>query len=257
MNGKGKMTAVAVCALSAASLAMGSAEGARVVAGKIIITADGAFSPSKLPKKAYAPIRIEGHARISTTDGTVPPALQTAVFEFDRNGHLDTRGLQTCGAGTIKNTTVSEARARCKGAIVGSGTAKAIVTLPGLPPVQATSPLTFFNGPRQGGNATVVIHAYATVPAPTTYVSVATIAKVHHGRFGYEVSTDIPSIAGGNGALTMVSLAVHRVFKYKGKERGYTSARCADGLLQAHGAFTFADGTIIAGSVFKPCWVRQ
>ncbi len=238
-------------------LVAGIAIAARIVFGNIVITADGGFHPNALPKKSYAPISIQGHANIKTKDGTTPPPLKTILFLVDRNGHLETRGLPACRPGELANTTVDVARARCKSAIVGTGFATAVVTLPGEAPVNASSPLTFFNGPRRGGNATVVIHAYATVPAPTTYVLVTTIAKVHKGRFGYEVSTDVPSIAGGNGSLTAARLAIHRVYTYKGHTYGYTSARCADGLLEARGRFTFADGTIAAGTVFKPCWVRK
>ncbi len=246
----------AAAVLFAILLAAGVASGARVVLGNIVIVADGSFHPNALPKKTYAPISLQGHATISTKDGTTPPPLKTILFLFDRNGHLETRGLPVCQPGEIANTTVEVARTRCKSAIVGTGFATAVVTLPGQAPVNASSPLTFFNGPRQGGNATVVIHAYATVPAPTTYVVVTTIAKVNKGRFGYEVSTDVPSIAGGYGSLTSGKLAIHRVYTYKGRTYGYTSARCADGLLEARGRFTFADGTVVAGTVFKPCRVR-
>jgi hypothetical protein len=234
----------------------GLAPAARVVFGNIVITADGGFHPSALPRYSYAPISIQGHANIKTKDGTTPPPLQTILFLVDRNGHLETRGLPVCRPGQVANTTVAKARAACKNAIVGTGTAKAIVTLPGQPPIPVTSPLTFFNGPRQDGDATIIIHAYATAPEPTTYVLVTTIAKVHKGRFGYEVTTDVPSIAGGYGSLTAGSLAIHRVYTYQGRTYGYTSARCADGLLEARGRFTFADGTAVAGTLFKPCYIR-
>jgi hypothetical protein len=243
--------------LAAVALAAVLAPAARVEYGNLVITANGGFHPNTLPRNSYAPIRIYGHATIKTKDGTTPPPLQSILFLIDRNGHLETRGLPVCQPGKLANTTVEQARAACKNAIVGTGTVKAIITLPGQPPVPSTSPLTFFNGSRQGGNATVVIHAYTTVPEPTTYVVVTTIEKVHKGRFGYQVSTDIPSIAGGYGSLTAGSFKIKRVYNYKGHTYGYTSARCTDGVLQARGRFTFTDGTIIEGSVFVPCNIRD
>ena len=245
-----------IAALFTLALTAGSASAARVALGNIVIVADGDFHPEVLPKSSFAPIRIGGHATISTKDGTTPPPLKTILLLFDRNGHLETRGLPTCAAEALANETVAQARRTCRSAIVGTGVAKAILTFPGQAPIPATSPLTFFNGPRKGGDATVVIHAYTTTPAPTTYVVVTTIAKVHIGRFGYAVSTDVPSIAGGNGSLVAGSLAIRRTYPYRGRTHSYTSARCADGLLEARGRLAFTDGTIIAGTVYKPCWVR-
>jgi hypothetical protein len=230
---------------------------ARVVFGNLVLIANGGFHPDKLPEKTFAPINVQGNATLKTKDGTVPPPLKTVVIMIDKNAHVETRGLPTCQPGRIANTTVAQARAACKNAIVGTGTAKAIITTPGEPPIPATSPLTFFNGPPQDGNATVIIHAYATVPSPTTYVLVTTIEKINKGAFGYKVSTDVPSIAGGNGSLIATSVKIGRIYKYKGGTYGYASARCATGLLQARGKLTFADGTVIAGSFFKPCWVRN
>jgi hypothetical protein len=254
MSGKVKW---GLCALTAlALLAAGTAIAAKFVLGNVVVVADGGFHPNALPHKSFAPIVIRGHATIATKNGATPPPLKTILLLLDRNGRLETRGLPACDPSKVANKTVAGARGVCRRAIVGTGSAKAILTLPGQAPIPATSPLTFFNGPRQGGNATVVIHAYTTTPTPTTYVAVTTIAKVRMGRFGYRVSTDVPSIAGGYGSLTAGSLAVHRVYTYRGRRRSYTSARCADGLLEVHGKLTFADGTIIAGTVFKPCWTR-
>ncbi len=245
-----------VAAILTVALAAGSASGARIVLGNVVVVADGSFHPKVLPKRAFAPIRIGGHATISTKDRTTPPPLKTILLLLDRNGRLTTRGLPTCRAAALANETVAAARRTCRRAIVGAGRAKAILTFPGQAPIPATSPLTFFNGPRQGPDATVVIHAYTTTPAPTTYVVVTTIAKVHIGRFGYAVSADVPSIAGGYGSLTTGSLAIHRTYPYRGRTRSYTSAHCTDGLLEVRGRLAFADGTIIAGTVFKPCWMR-
>ncbi len=205
-----------VAALLAVGLAAGSASGARVVLGNIVVVADGSFHPKVLPKRAFAPIRIGGHATISTKDRTTPPPLKTILLLFDRNGRLTTRGLPTCRAAALANETVVAARRTCRRAIVGTGRAKAILSFPGQAPIPATSPLTFFNGPRKGRDATVVIHAYTTTPAPTTYVAVTTIEKVHFGRFGYRLNTDVPSIAGGYGSLTSGSLAIHRTYRTAG-----------------------------------------
>ena len=38
-----------------------------------------------------------------------------------------------------------------------------------------------------------------------------------------------------------------------GSERSYVSARCTDGIIRTHGHFLFADGTIMDGTLEKPC----
>lgn len=245
-------TKVAVLGLSVALAAAGVAVGERVQAGNIVVDVDGGFTPSKLPKKNPAPITLQAQADISTADGSVPPPLQKLVLDFDRNGFLQTKGLPVCPASKLENTTSPVARNKCKQSIVGKGTASALIAFPGQGPLPASSPLTIFNGPKMGGNPSVVIHAYLTIPAPTTFVIPSPITRAK-GRYRYRVVSNIPPIAGGYGSLTHFDFKIHKVWKVKGKRVSYASARCSDGRLQASGEFTFGDGTVMSGSVFRPC----
>jgi hypothetical protein len=227
----------------------------RVQFGKIILDVDGGFSPTSLPKHAFAPISLRANINIGTTDGTVPPTLQRIVLEFDRNGRVATQGLPVCQPARLEGTVTADARRACKRAIVGTGSATAEVTFPDQAPIPATAPLTIFNGPRRGGRPTIVVHAYTTVPAPTTFVVQATIERAG-GRYGFRVSTDVPPIAGGYGALTHLAFRVGKRYRVHGRLHSYASARCADGRLQAQGAFFFADGSSVMGSLFRPCKTR-
>ena len=233
----------------------GIAVAERVQVGNVVIDVDGGFSPSSLPKKRFAPITLRVAVDISTADGTVPPPLQRMVLDFDRNGRLQTKGLPVCQPARLENTTPPVARKACKQMIVGTGSATAQIALPGQAPIPATSPLTIFNGPRRGGNPSVIIHAYATVPAPATFVIQAPITRAH-GRYRYEVTADIPPIAGGYGSLTHLDFKIHKIYRARGGRLSYASGRCTDGRLQAGGQFTFGDGTMAAGSVFRPCKAR-
>ena len=245
-------TKVAVLALSVALATAGVALGERVQAGNLIVDVDGGFTPSKLPKKNPAPITLQAQADISTADGTVPPPLQQLVLNFDRNGSLQTNGLPVCSPSKLENTTAPVARKKCKSSIVGKGTASALIAFPDQAPLPASSPLTIFNGPKMGGNPSVVIHAYLTIPAPTTFVIPSAITRAK-GRYRYRVVSNIPPIAGGYGSLTHFDFKIHKIWKVKGKKVSYASARCSDGRLQASGEFTFGDGTVMSGSVFRPC----
>lgn len=245
-------TKVAVLALSVALATAGVAVGERVQAGNLVVDVDGGFTPSKLPKKNPAPITLRAQADISTADGSVPPPLQKLVLNFDRNGFLQTKGLPVCPPSKLENTTAPVARKKCKQSIVGTGTASALIAFPAQAPIPATSPLTIFNGPRTGGNPSVIVHAYLTIPAPTTFVIPSPITRAK-GRYRYRVTSNIPPIAGGYGSLTHFDFKIHKVWKVKGKQVSYASARCSDGRLQASGEFTFGDGTVMSGSVFRPC----
>jgi hypothetical protein len=242
--------------LAAAGVLLASSAGAAMVrVGTLVLHADGGFTPQLLPKRAFAPIRFQGHGDITTTDGSQPPALQHSKIEFDRDGHLTTAGLPTCSPAKLEGTTPEQARSRCRGAIVGTGHVAAAVSLAGLPRIELRSPLTLFNGPRQNGNPTVIGHARAPFPVAETYVVVAPIER-RSGTFGYRTSFDIPPIAGGLGSLTHVDAKLGRIYRSHGHERSFVSARCSDGILQTQGYFSFSDGTVIYGSVFKICHAR-
>jgi hypothetical protein len=233
----------------------GAANAARVRIGTLVLRADGGFEPRLLPKRAYAPIDFRGHADIGTTDDSMPPALRLVKLEFDRDGKLDSTGLAACPPARIEGATPQQARHRCKAAIVGSGQVGATIGLPGQARVEISSPLTLFNGPRQAGHPTVVAHAQATFPAVETYVVVVPIER-RSGAYRYRASFEVPEIAGGYGALTHADVEIGRRYRSHGATRSYVSARCSDYILQTRAYLSFADGTIVSGSIFKTCRPR-
>jgi hypothetical protein len=240
--------------LAAALLAAGIAAAALVEVNNLVLRADGGFHPQSLPRHRYAPIDFQGHFDISARSGGQPVALRQALVDFDRDGRLSVAGLPTCPPERVAELGTSAARAACKGAIVGTGNIGADVTV-GAATVPTSAPLTIFNGPRLEGNPTVVLHARTTVPATQTYAIVVPIVK-RAGQFRYRAIFDVPPIAGGYGAITHVEVRIGRRYRADGQPRSYVAARCADGILRTHGRFTFADGTIIDGSVEKFCHAK-
>ena len=236
-----------------ASLLLAAGAGAALVrVNGLVLTADGGFTPRELPQREFAPIDFEGWAAVKAVGGGPPPPLQQVVLNFDRDGRLFTKGLPVCSAAQVDAASPQQARSACGGAIVGTGNVEAMLALEGQAPVRVRSPLTLFNGPRQEGKPTVIFHAQTTVPVLQTFAVVIPIER-RHGYYAYRATTDVPPIAGGRGALTRVEVDIGRRFRYRGGERSYVSARCSDGVLETRGRFTFADGTIIDGSVEKPC----
>lgn len=244
-----KRAALLCCAL-AALLASG-ADAALVEVNNLILHADGGFRPRVLPRSRFAPIEFSGHVDVAAKDGGRPVPLDQAIVDFDRDGRLSVAGLPVCQPQRIAEASSEEARRACRGAIVGSGTIEALISLAGGP-VPASSPLTIFNGPPLEGHPTVVIHARTTVPGTQTYAIVVPVER-RPGAFRYRATLNLPPIAAGLGAITHIDVKIGRRYSADGRRRSYVSARCSDGILRTHGRFTFDDGTIIDGSVEKPC----
>lgn len=242
---------------SIALAATGASAGAIVLrGGDLIIHAQGGISPTVLPKHRNAPISLHGGGRLSTASGQLPPVLQTITIEYDRHGAVETTGLPRCSPGKLQATDVAQARRACPGAIVGTGSGKAIVAFPEQKPFAVTSPLTLFNGPPKNGDPTVLAHAYVTVPAPTTFVVPIVIEKIDRGVFGFRTVARIPRIAGGDGIPISGHLSLGRRWTFHGKRYSYLNARCETGKLQARGEFTFDDGTSLTGTFLRTCRAR-
>ncbi|HET7417003.1 MAG TPA: hypothetical protein VFJ61_05215 [Solirubrobacterales bacterium] len=245
-----------IVALLVAVLLPATAAALILRAGDLVIHAEGGFSPKTLPKHEDAPITLHGGGTLSTQSGDFPPILDTLTIEFDRHGHVETRGLPVCQAGQLQATDVTAARKACGNAIVGKGEGTAVVAFPEQRPIHISSPITLFNGPRKHGNPTVLAHAYTTVPAPTTFIVPVEIETIHRGVYGYRTKAKIPKIAGGSGIPISGHLKIGRKWTYKGKQLSYVNARCETGRLQARGEFTFKDGTFLTGSFIRRCLVR-
>jgi hypothetical protein len=263
--GKGKVrrrvavasAALALLALAAAGSVIAANRPIKVIAGNLQLVTNGGFSPTKLPRNRDAPITIQGWGALSTRDGSFLPALRRLIIEFDRHGHVETRGLPRCARRKLENTLVRQARRLCPGAIVGKGFGKAIVKFPDQAPIPASSPITLFNGPRVHGDPTVIAHAHINVPAPTTYVVPIRIERINKGRYGYRVNARIPRIAGGYGSPTYGRMKVSRFWRFRGRRLSYVNARCPDRHLQARFKTQFDTGISLQGTIVRPCQIRH
>jgi hypothetical protein len=231
----------------------GTALAIRLEAGNLVVNTDGGFTPTTLPKKGYAPIKLHGYGKVSTKDGTPPPITDTVTIWFDKHGEVETKGLPICTPGKLAATTTPQARKLCPGSIVGKGFGKAVVIFPEQGPIPASSPITLFNAAPRHGNPVILAHAHLTVPASTTFVVPIEIQRVHQGRYGFKTVAKIPKIAGGAGIPLYAQITVDRKWKYKGKMLSFVNAGCPDGRLQAKIQVSFKDSTLLQGSVFKPC----
>ena len=239
-------------ALALIALLASSALGDTVRAGNLIVTIDGSVSPRKLPKSAPAPITLKVSGQIKTADGSHVPALKALALQFDRHGHIYTKGLPTCSPAQLQSTLTAQARAVCGAALVGTGKVSAEIAFPEQAPFNASGPLLVFNGQPKGADPVLIFHVHANVPAPTTFVTSGVISPAH-GKYGTQALIQIPTIVGGQGSLTSFEATVHKTWAYRHQKKSLLLASCPSGSLFAHGEFTFVDGTKVAGDVARPC----
>jgi hypothetical protein len=249
---RGGAPALAAAALALLALLAAAASGETVKAGNLIVSIEGGISPKKLPKKTPAPITLKVSGSIKTADGSHVPALKTLALKFDRHGQIYTKGLPTCRVGQLESTLTKTAKKVCGDALVGTGRVSAEIALPEQAPFSASGPLLIFNGAPKGGRPVLIMHVYAHVPAPTTFVTTGVISKAH-GKYGTSTLIEIPTIVGGQGSLTSFKATIHKTWPSKGRKRSLLLASCPTGALFAHGEFTFADHTEISGDIAKRC----
>lgn len=224
-----------------------------VRAGNMVLEIDGNVAPDVLPRHRFAPMGFWGSAKLSTVDGSHPPALERSVFDGDRDIAVSVRGIPVCRIDQLRAVETKKAEAACGGAILGRGSATVEVAFPEQKPFDSTGPLIFFNGGERNGVIKVLAYSYVSVPAPTAVVATAEIRRVNKGPFGIRVESRIPRIAGGSGSFVAARFSMGRVYTYKGKRRSVISARCPDGLIRAQGVFAFSDDTVLSGSVLRTC----
>jgi len=246
-----RRVAVLVVALT---LAVGAtASGIEACIGPLCVSSTVDMQPRELPARGNAPITLSSTTRIRTKDGSTPPTLEAIDFLIDKHGTVNGKAFPVCPMSKLEGATTAQARKRCAGALVGKGTGKALVTMPGRAPFQISSPVSFFNAPPTGGKTTLIAHAYEAVPAPQALLVPVVVERVSKGRYGFHVRVEMPEIAGGFGAATLAEAAVGATRKQGGGKVGFISAHCSGGRLQVEGNLTFTNGDRFPTTLTSPC----
>ena len=169
------MAIAALIAVSVAGIATGANKPVTVEAGNLVFTFNGGFSPSKLPKKKLAPITLTAEGKISTKDGTHPPALKETIVETDKNGAINVKGIKPCKSGALQSRDTAAAEKACKASIIGSGRTIVEVQFPEQKPIDVDSKLVVFSGGYSGGTTTLYIHAYFSAPVTGAIVTLVQV----------------------------------------------------------------------------------
>ncbi len=251
--------AVGLIAIALVGAAFAQAEIEQV--GNVRVRFDGGITPRSLPRDRAVPVTVSLKGRISTTDGSHPPPLRRLELGLNRAGEVSSRGLPTCSAPQLQSTSGAEALRQCKSALVGNGSFAADVTATANP-VPARGRILVFNAAKHGKPG-LLLHLYGTTPIRATLVLPLELQRRSQGQFGTVLTTEVPKLAGGVGAITQMSLEIGRVYKVDGQRRGYVSASCAAPagftgapFTLARGKFSFADGRVLTIDLNRSCKVR-
>ena len=206
------------------------------------------FSPRTFSRTVPTPAALELSAEVETIDGSKPPALNSLVFEVDRNVEIHTKGLPRCHPSI--EIPLEEA---CKRSRVGGGLLGAVIAFPEVPLILTRSRLDFYYAGVRDGTPALYAVATLTMPTPASAVSTVRLTKVRAGRYGTKAVVAFPPIAGGNGSVTSFRMRLRRHFRKGGRTVHVVTIKCPDGKILARGEGSFADGTKAHAESIRPC----
>jgi len=239
----GLVVVVAVAVVAAGAVAgpvgkpVGSSDGNSQAIGAVL-------TPKRLYQKRFTPAALEVTTKLRSTtaaDGVPVPTTDVQV-DFDKNARIFTKGIPTCDAGKLQNRSDEIAKRECKGAIIGTGTATALLPI-GSQVFTVKQKVTAFNGKPKGKRPVVLLHSYGKKPIQTTLVLIGTVSNYNKQGYGPRLDVEVPLIAGGAGALNYFRVKIDKKYKYKGKRRSFVYARCPKNKkLKVRSVFKFLDG---------------
>jgi hypothetical protein len=216
------------------------------------------ITPKKLSKKKQTPVTLNVKTETSSTtnaNGVPSPAIR-AVLDFDKDTHINAKGMPTCDASKIENTSTEEALRACKSAKIGEGVAHALLPV-GAKVFNVEQTVTAFNGQPQGGHPVILLHTYGTTPVTVTAVLSGPVTNRNKEGYGPRLDLNIPLFGGGQGALIDFQAKIHKNFRYKGKKVSYVSSSCKDKKLHSRGEFVFRDGVALTPKVVQKCTQKK
>ncbi len=184
-------------------------------------------TPAHPKPKAGKPANIgyEGILDVTTTDGTQPDTGAKTILYFPKQVMTNAKKFPSCKLTDVDGK--DSIPAKCKKAIVGSGTAQSLAPTPGQPPNPALTEslkVTAMNGDK---GKTLFLVLNATSPVPITNRVVPGKLGPGSGLFGYTVTftvpTDLQNVAGAQVALAHfdVKISAKKTVKVGSKKVSY------------------------------------
>jgi hypothetical protein len=257
------MRRLAIAAVLLACLPAGVAAARQFVQqGTLRVAFEAQLLPHALPRERNAPVTVHLSGAIRTTDGSTPPQLREISIAMNRAGVVSAKGLPSCRAPELQQTSTEAALAVCRGALVGRGHFAANVDFVGAPVFPARGTVLVFNSSTRNRPG-LLLHLYGSSPVRAAFVLPFRIARKSEGKFGTVFTTHIPRLASDKGYVTDIDLSIGRKYRYQGSSRSFISASCAapagfPGAFYelAKATFTFAGGQKLTSRLPGDCKVR-
>jgi hypothetical protein len=249
-----------VLALLAALALAAVAQGERVQRGNLIVSLDGRYAPLALPRDHRAPVSVHLEAGLQTADGSLLPRVSKVEIAIPGQGAITTRGLPTCTARKLRNTTTEKALDLCRPALIGTGRMVAQVKIEGQDPFVVHARLLAFNG-RFHGQRAVILHGLSA--RPPTVVALPFLIELRRGKFGTALVAHVPRELGPWPRFARFEMDFSRRFVSGGRRLSYLSASCPIPKILTAGFFSFAkatftldDGRRISTGIARSCRAR-
>ena len=226
--------------------------------GRFRVGVDASLAPKKLPRKGTAPVRFSLAAKISASEGSVPPQLQRIEIEINRFGQIEPKGLPICEVDRIQPATSQAALEACRGSLIGEGSFKAKVLISQQAPFPSDGKVHAFNGTWKGKPA-ILAHVYGTKPVPTSATIPFVIGRAK-GTYGTKLTASLPQVTSKWGYVTGISMKLGKSFRSHGKRRSYLSAGCpapkgfpGASFALSRASFAFAGGKKVSSVLNRSC----
>jgi len=216
------------------------------------------LTPKALSKTTPRPVNLNVTTKTTSTtaaNGVPVPAVR-AVVDFPKGTTIFTKGIPTCDANKLQNTSTEAALSACSSAKIGSGAATVLLPV-GEKVFTEPTTVTAFNSVPQGGRPVVLLHVYGAAPVQTTQVLVGVVSNYNKEGYGPRLDVSIPLIAAGSGALTDFQVTINKKYRYQGKMRSFASALCKPKTLKSRGAFTYRDGQTLTALSTQKCTQKK
>lgn len=239
-------------------------------------TIDHLLTPSKkLPAKSKFGKPAKLKVAVSTRDANDPSARpspsKVVNVDFDKDVKFNTDGVKKCTA-NISTASTATATQLCSASKISLGatipysrpTSRASASITSAQNAAVVKPavgsninavVTAFNGPKQGGKPSILLHTNNVVTGTTVLTGV--LNPPSQAGYGKTLAVTTPPLAGGQASILDFTVTIKKNYKKTVKGNrvtvGFVGVNCKDKKLKTQARATFADGSTASGTHVQAC----
>lgn len=207
--------------LTLALLPIGAAHSATVSNPGFTAKATASVTPSRLPQTKSVPVRLSLVGGSEGSESISRATLQAVDVRTDRQLTVDIEGLPSCDVTDIMHASLSQARQRCGGALIGTGTAHSILRFPEQPVQQIRYSLLVFHTLVKGRPQLLLHTTSPDLPYSRNAGPIGSVGSFRFPVNEYQADTS-----------NSFQLRLGKTWRYRGKRHSYLSGQCRTGSLR-------------------------